>query len=196
MKSKHLAIAGGAIALLGLATAATAAEPLRLTPRELDAVTAGAATGAEIFARSAVGGTFGFGLAGVFNKFPYAYGQADSGSGDSVLVFSQAAVGPGPAMLSVISDATTPNGSASSSIEGEVRTRTTPNSSVSVGFFTGETQSTGQGTANIGARARAEGDFAIPFAVTLPIIPGSGRTFSVTIGVAANNPLASGGNPN
>lgn len=99
-------------------------------------------------------------------------------------------------MLSAGADATTPDGSASSSIEGEVRTRTTPNSSVSVGFFTGDTQSTGQGTANTGARARAEGDFAIPFAVTLPIIPGSGRTFSVTIGVAANNPLTPGGNPN
>lgn len=82
------------------------------------------------------------------------------------------------------------DGSAEAAISGEAVSYTTPNASVTAGLFTGTTDRSGAGRANTGARALAEGSFAIPFDVTLPVIPGSSKTFSVILGVAANNPLA------
>lgn len=171
MTASRLTATSCAIALLGLATTTAAAEPLRLSTPQLDAVTAGALSGAEFFA-SAEAGTNSTSFAFIPT---FSSGSLDTNSGD----------------LSGNQNVSSNGDSASTEFEGRFYNRTTPFSSATVGFLTGETQTTGAGTANIGANAIAEGDFAIPFAVTLPVIPGSGKTFSITVGVAVDNPLSS-----
>ncbi|MEZ5863103.1 MAG: hypothetical protein R3D25_03155 [Geminicoccaceae bacterium] len=158
-------------ALLGLTATAAAAEPLRLSTPQLDAVTAGALSGAEISVMAAAG-FFPLAPKRSISVGNSGYKHRNPECGRLRL---QRRLGQRPDRRQAFQP-------HDAQLVGDL------------GFFTGETATTGPGTANAGAQAIAEGDFAIPFAVTLPIIPGSGKTFSVTLGVAANNPLPSGGN--
>ncbi|MEZ5863102.1 MAG: hypothetical protein R3D25_03150 [Geminicoccaceae bacterium] len=155
---------------LGLATTAAAAEPLRLTTMQLDAVTAGALSGVDFFVAATAGSD-----STALNIFPtFSSGTPGTNSGTA----------NGNVSLSDNGD----------SVDGEFEVRfynrTTPFSSVTLGLITSEAETTGAGTFNAGANAIAEGDFAIPFAVTLPVIPGGNKNFTVTLGVAADNPLS------
>lgn len=127
---------GGVIATVLLASTALAAEPLPLSDAELDALTAGATSGALIFANANV---------------PGAAATATSISdprkrGVSILPLSAAAT------------AANNGDSAEAEIAGTVVTIQTAKSSLSFGRFIGDLGATGSGGAEIGVTAQATGD--------------------------------------
>lgn len=148
------AIASGFAAFVVLASSVAAAEPLVLSDRQLDAVAAGATSGAEVFAET-----------------PGMPRQTNSATGTSGQITPLAAL------------AFSNDGLNLAGIEGGFTTYETPNASVSIGFFRGQVENSGgvgaTGTAS-GDTSVADG---IAIDVPAVISPGTTIYITYGIGI-------------
>ncbi len=117
------------MALLTAGNAALAAEPLTLSDHELDTITAGAEAGAIIQALAASGG-----------------GSASATS-----------LGTISTPLFALAGVTSPDGTAEAQIEGEVTVTDSGLFKTALGLFVGQTATTGDGQAQVGAGGLTQG---------------------------------------
>jgi len=152
------------VLMIGAAIPALAAEPERLTDRQLDAVTAGATSGALIFAFA---DTPGGGPDGEVVGLQDSSGSLDA---DALSFDLEGNVG-------------------FAEIDGDVVNAQTPLSSTSVGVFDGTTDEFGEGEAEIGADPISGGDLAFGFTA---VDENNGETTFVTFGTGFDLPAPFG----
>lgn len=153
---RGLIFGGLAAGTLVLAGGAVAGEPVRLTDGQLDRISAGAFTGADIFAQAALGSGSTFALA--YNHGAGAgidYGFDATTYALNVLAQEDGAV----TQLGAHAGSVDAGGQAEALIQGQVTTTTTPFSSISVGVFQAQTAAAGNAVASVGANGAASGGY-------------------------------------
>jgi|GEM_PF-2649158 len=149
-----------AMALLTAGSAALAAEPLKLSDQALDTVTAGAEAGASLDASAATGSGGSVVVIGGVRRtdsgplgvFTRAESDGAGGKTDDVDV-----IGPTPFSPFVLSYSDSDVGSAAARISGNVTVTDRGLLTTAVGFFVGETATTGEGQARVAASGFTQG---------------------------------------